>query len=591
MEALWHNNNNHRSYFGSQKMRYLSGLIAPVMFVFPGFPTVFETQLVDSSHIPADIEKRTFASAIDECDVVLSQLRTEGAVDIKSLDRGEYDEVLARSEQRLGRLRVIREQALPASNSTKEASQEQINLQQETLADQTLKLATRDCIKDTWMIQAAGEKPLESVTLSNLAIDLNRLGETAQKINRKGKEALDFYSRAIAISQQIGDINEESKVLIDIGLLKGRRNNLSKAKVDLQRSLDLQQQMGSRSNRAHLLTGLALVDGESNNLDKAFSLLQQALSLHQELGNHPGEATVLFQLATLYESQDRLREALMAVDGAINKIESLRTGIRASELKTSYFATVQDYYHLKTDLLMKLGQPEAAFDANESARARTLTELLNEANVDIRQGVDSSLLTKEKALQNDLQQLESRRISLLSGEHTPAEENALDAESNRLLQQLDQIIAQIRDSSPAYADLVAPQPLSMSAAQQVLDTDTVLVQYALGKEQSYLWLVSQDQHQVYTLPSEHSIQAEAKKFRNVLTKKGNNSDVKRSGDALMSQILPERPEWLEGKRLLIVGDDILSEIPFAALPLPNHPAYVPLLHRARSFKPALYYRR
>ena len=418
------------------------------------------------------------------------------------------------------------------------------------------------------IFESSGDTLGQAVTLTYLGRILSQTGEA--------EEALSLYEQALSIHQESGNVREESMLLVDIGRLQAR-SNLSKARAALQRSLDLGEQMGDTSGVANTLSELGRVERKRGRFDEAFSLLQRSLSLFKAVGDRPGEADIQYEIATLYAEQDRLPEALEAVNSAIAQIERLRSGIRASELRTSYFATVQDYYLLKTDLLMKLNQPEAAFQTNEAARARTLIELLNEASVDIRQGADSALLTKEKSLQSELQKLESRRITTLSGEHTPAAEKALDTESDRLLQQLDQVVTHIRSNSPAYAELVAPQPLSMKTAQQVLDPDTVLVQYALGEEQSYLWIVSQDQYQAYTLPSGSSIQTKAQQFRSVLTTKGSQSDIKRSGDALMSLIFPERPEWIEGKRLLIVGDGLLSEIPFAALPLPNQSAYVPLL--------------
>jgi len=106
----------------------------------------------------------------------------------------------------------------------------------------------------------------------------------------------------------------------------------------------------------------------------------------------------------------------------------------------------------------------------------------------------------------------------------------------------------------------------------------VLVQYAIGKDRSYLWIVSNQEFTSYTLPGKAEIREAAKSFQSALSTSGSpTDDVKRSGDALLPLILPELPQWAAGKRLLIVGDGILQQIPFAALPLPNQSEYVPLL--------------
>lgn len=75
---------------------------------------------------------------------------------------------------------------------------------------------------------------------------------------------------------------------------------------------------------------------------------------------------------------------------------------------------MQNYYEFYVDLLMQLHkqQPSQGYDAlalqaSERARARSLLELLAEANADIRQGVEPKLLAQERNLQQQLDVLEN----------------------------------------------------------------------------------------------------------------------------------------------------------------------------------------
>jgi hypothetical protein len=45
------------------------------------------------------------------------------------------------------------------------------------------------------------------------------------------------------------------------------------------------------------------------------------------------------------------------------------------------------------------GFDAVAFEVSERARARSLIELLRESRIDIRQGIDRSLLERERSLQ------------------------------------------------------------------------------------------------------------------------------------------------------------------------------------------------
>jgi CHAT domain-containing protein len=311
------------------------------------------------------------------------------------------------------------------------------------------------------------------------------------------------------------------------------------------------------------------------------------LLLKRAVGNRKGEAATLGNIASVYRYQSKLEQALEQINTAIAIVEDLRTKIRSQDLRASYFATVQDYYQFKTDLLMQLHQknPEKGYDrqaleTSDRSRARGLIELLTEAGVTLQNTTESSLLiTQETQLQQSLRQLEQQRVVLLSGDHTPAQAEALDKQSDALVAQLQDLVAQLRATNPAYASLKYPQPLTLAQIQQqVVDKDTVLLQYSLGDKQSYLWAITPNSIKSYTLPGRAALETAATQFQSaVSTDKTPINDTKRIGEALYKLILAPASEQLPGKRLLIVADGELQNIPFSALPLPNTTDYIPLL--------------
>jgi len=416
-----------------------------------------------------------------------------------------------------------------------------------------------------------GDRAGEAITLNNIGLIYSDLGEY--------ETALNYFSQALPLSRAGGDRAGEAKMLTNIGEIYADLGEHETALEYFQQALALNRAVGDRSSEAKTLTSIGNVYADLGDQETALDYYNQALPLNRAVGDRASEAKTLKNLAFLHQRQNQLSEALTTISNAIALIEDLRSDIAPGELRVSYFPTVQDYYQLQIELLMQLGQEKKAFEASEASRSRLRMERLAEADVDFRQGVDAKLLEQEKSLKRELAKLEQRRIVLLSGEHTPEQAAALDVESSAVLQQLEKVIVQIKRTSPAYADIVQPQPLTVSKIQQqVLDPDTVLVQYALGETQSYLWLVGQENFQSYTLPAEADIQSAAAQFQSTTSSNGSlSSEVKRKGDELVAQILPERPEWMAGKRLLIVGDGILSELSFSAFPLPNYTEYTPLL--------------
>ena len=63
------------------------------------------------------------------------------------------------------------------------------------------------------------------------------------------------------------------------------------------------------------------------------------------------------------------------------------------------------------------------------------------------------------------------------------------------MEKYENVKTQIRINSPRYAAITQPQPLSLKEIQQqVLDENTLLLEYSLGKDKSYLWAVGKTEN-------------------------------------------------------------------------------------------------
>ena len=198
-------------------------------------------------------------------------------------------------------------------------------------------------------------------------------------------------------------------------------------------------------------------------------------------------------------------------------IESLRTRIAGAEARSSYFAAAQINFEFYIDLLMQMHaeHPDDRLDAtalqvSERTRARSLLDMLVEAHVDIHQGADPQLLQREKLLQQRLRARSEYQVRLLSQSHTPEQAAAVASELQALTVQYEETEARIRATSPRYAALTQPEPLDLKQIQeQVLDPDTLLLEYSLGEERSYLWAVTDTTLASFVLPKRTEIEVAA----------------------------------------------------------------------------------
>ena len=209
-----------------------------------------------------------------------------------------------------------------------------------------------------------------------------------------------------------------------------------------------------------------------------------------------------------------------------------------------------------------------ALHANERRRARSLLDSLAEARADIRSGVSSELLEREGHLQQDLNAKADQQVRLLSRKHTVEQADRLAKELEALSTEYEQTLTQIRQSSPHYAALTQPTPLDLKQIQEeVLDSDSLLLEYSLGEDRSYLWAVTPDSIKSFELPGRVEIEAAARRVYDLLLSKA-DALYPAALTSLSQILLGPVADQLGRKRLLIVSEGALQYLPFGALPEP-----------------------
>ncbi len=374
-------------------------------------------------------------------------------------------------------------------------------------------------------------------------------------------------------SEAAQKVYEEAKKLYQ----QGTKEALTSAIAKYEEALKLYREAGDRSGEATTLTSIGLVYSDLGEKQKALEYYNQSLPLSRAVGDRSWEAATLYSIAYAKRAQGNLTEALTNIESSIKIIENLRTKITSPELRTSYFATVQNYYEFYIDLLMQLHktQPNSGYDtkaleASERSRARSLLELLQESNANIREGISPDLLQQEKSLQQQLDAIEKQRIEAISSPNpNQTKVDEIDKQRLALLQQYQEIQTQIRTASPRYAALTQPQPLTLPEIQKkILDENTILLQYSLGAYRSYLWVVTSTKLTTYELPKQVDIETAARNFRDTVTNprwRNSPQKVAEASANLGQLILHPAANQLGDKRLLIVPDGILHYTPFPAL--------------------------
>jgi CHAT domain-containing protein/Tfp pilus assembly protein PilF len=480
----------------------------------------------------------------------------------------------------------------------------------------------RECRDSYLQAQALYEKNRnfvqEAALLTELADVFNILGEP--------KLAAGAFQHAIRLAQETKDIKKEATAWSNLGNLQYDQGEIEPALRSYERARDLHRQAGNTfgevtaidgCGRVYALLGrspqaLALYDqvqarlkvnrndqlmavtllliGDAyrfgGQLYLSISYYRRAIDLFQRLADPVQEATTLNNLGLTYYHLRQYRAALDAYLQAARGFhdsgrvayeatawsnvgwiqivlddvpQALKSFERALELgqkfnrrpdrAVAYFGMAWAERH-RNNLIAAQGNVQKAIDI--------LEDLRNEAGrPDLRMSLLGTWSTIYEFLVEIL--MEQHQLHPAEGHDVKAFEASEGARARSLFESLG------KSSTPPLLSLAAVQ-------SQVLDNDTVLLEYHLGDEKSFLWAVTQDSFASFELPNRGRIEPLAREVYRLLKKSHHSEalpEAARKARELAEILLGPVAGRLGKKRLLIVVPPSLQYVPFAALPDPN----------------------
>jgi CHAT domain-containing protein len=394
--------------------------------------------------------------------------------------------------------------------------------------------------------------------------------------------AITYYRRALSIYRAMTTQWMESYVLRDMGLVYEAQGKKAKALNYYNRSLSLSQAGNDRRGEAYTLGDIGHVYDKLGKKKKALDYYNQASTLGRAMTDHGLEAQTLYRIARVERDLGNLTEARARIEAAAAIIETARAQIATQDLRTSYFGTARQHYDLYIDVLMRLHQRQpsdghdiTAFQTSEHAHARSLLELLTEAKKHIEQGIDPALRDRERMIQARITSIQNQLIQARSPA-SPDKDRiaALEQDLEKADSEREQLEMEIRQKHPRYAELQYPTPLDLSAVQGLLDDQTALLEYALGKDGSFLFVVGRDSLHSFRLPPVGRIIRDVKTIRAMLhqppgPRLAQNQEFHTYTDAArqLYQVLmaPAATVLAKKRNLLIVPDGVLHYLPFECL--------------------------
>ncbi len=448
------------------------------------------------------------------------------------------------------------------------------------------------------------------------AIDLNLEAVALARANRQSRYSYSNEAQAwMGLGQSYFALGDETQGLrafdqwlpafrqADMGTAPNRSPvQLAQAAMHLrrgaaQRVLDLlspwradEQVNVALRVRALLLLGQAHL--ALRQYAEAQAVFRRAESFSQTSGFQDLMSEVWLGLARVARVQSNLNEALALNERAIALIEQQHARIFDADLRATLFASQRAAYSLQIELLMQMSErvpaqraqrQAEALHLSERGRARAFMTLLSNATP------PAPLLARQQQLREKLETTAAELSNVLPADQKRRDElnrtlTVLTTELNLQYQVQHQAQRGNAEDLSEQPDQALTQALTLpQIQQQVLDEDTVLLEYALGEERSFLFAATTSSFTVFVLPKRAVIETQARRFYQLLTQPGNpppfrsmteraawearmQRDIQPAAAAFSALILQPAASLLTNKkRVLIVPDEVLHYLPFAAL--------------------------
>ena len=257
---------------------------------------------------------------------------------------------------------------------------------------------------------------------------------------------------------------------------------------------------------------------QAADADETFA---RALAVYDtaRIGNKQAEA--LNGRALAARARGDFPAAIQFGEESLQRIEALRAGVSAPELRAFYSAAHSDYYESQVETLLAAHRETggtsseyliASLSVSERARARMIVDLLNEAAVPLDRGeLPEAALERERELYDELGALRYQRDRLLE---TPDPEAA---QLEPLVRRMTAIENELSLStmaarrSTAVEPIAAAEPLTAAEIQASLGDRSVLLQYELGSPKSFVWVVTRSSLHVIELADRETIESAARR--------------------------------------------------------------------------------
>ncbi|HYJ89012.1 MAG TPA: CHAT domain-containing tetratricopeptide repeat protein [Pyrinomonadaceae bacterium] len=428
------------------------------------------------------------------------------------------------------------------------------------------------------------------------------------------------YLKALNLARLNKDYAVEAQVQLNLASLSYREGDFGRAMDLAQRAVISSSKGNDEKAGALSLSLLAQMELKNGRFEKGHSNLDRALSLYKQNNDLPAQIKTLCFLSGLSLSARQVSLAREQAETALRMAEDMARRattnsqkLRANTLRwpcwlalaraqrgsqerenalKSYFravsGTVLDWwmvyaatersaigfaeerqaaYRELVDLLVDLGRIDEAYDAYQYARIRTLSGFIRARRL-VGSRSDTDTDNKISTLSASIIALRTRLLSPTLNRHQREnlQRDLVEAEDDLAERRLQAELNHPRRR------LVFSRPARLTQLQNQLGDGESVIEFYLGEERSFVWLISRGTVGFEILSRRSEIEGKVRKYVNDLSTAPANLHLQlrvakqqAMAQELFTMLFGKLASRLTDYKLIVIPDGLLNHVPYESL--------------------------
>ncbi|HXQ71036.1 MAG TPA: CHAT domain-containing protein [Pyrinomonadaceae bacterium] len=385
------------------------------------------------------------------------------------------------------------------------------------------------------------------------------------------QHALDIYQQLLKQTESFGDKGGAAMIRDQIGRILAEQGRYEEALSNHRDAVTALEAANKKHATVIALNHISDVYLRQQNYTEALVASQRAVSVGRDGGRKVDIFWAVTNLGYAQLGLNRLAEARESFSEAVSIAEALRAqAAGGAEERQRYFDGGLRAHHGMLSVLVKENRPQEALIFAERAKARSLLDMLQQGRVSVHKAMNAAEQQEEARLKSQITQL-NKQLARLKHSEKDAEVVAVETQLDKARLNYEAFQNALYAAHPELKTQRGEAPIinAQELAELLPDASTVLLEYVVTGEQTYLFAITRTAEnaevQFYTLPIKRAeLEKQIESFRKQLATR--DLGFRSSAVKLYDLLLKPAQAQLRGRtNVVIAPDSNLWDLPFQAL--------------------------